>query len=78
DTKKIVVLHQDPKGCQDITIGQHIYDDTNKLVILHQGPNIAEDNHQEDGVVNEAVVLEPANQDEVVPEDDDEGFRTPT
>ncbi|KAJ8532944.1 hypothetical protein K7X08_015833 [Anisodus acutangulus] len=77
DTKETVVFHQDPKGCQDVTIGHQKDDDTNKIVVLHQGPNIAQDHRREDGVVNEEVIVQPA-ENEVVPEDDDDGFRTPT
>ncbi|KAK4342907.1 hypothetical protein RND71_038723 [Anisodus tanguticus] len=80
-TKKRIFLHQDLKGCQDITMGHQKDDDTKETVVFHQDPkgcpNIAQDHRREDGVVNEEVIVQPA-ENEVVPEDDDDGFRTPT
>ncbi|KAL3358025.1 hypothetical protein AABB24_015255 [Solanum stoloniferum] len=58
--KKIMVLQEDPKGCQGITM------DTNNIVILHQVPN--QDHRQEDGVVNETIVLQPVEDGDVVNE----------
>ncbi|KAK4730633.1 hypothetical protein R3W88_023621 [Solanum pinnatisectum] len=58
--KKIMVLQEDPKGCQDITM------DTNNIVILHQVSN--QDHRQEDGVVNETIVLQPVEDGDVVNE----------
>ncbi|KAH0635336.1 hypothetical protein KY285_035028 [Solanum tuberosum] len=58
--KKIMVLQEDPKGCQDITM------DTNNIVILHQVSN--QNHRQEDGVVNETIVIQRV-EDELVLED---------
>ncbi|MCD9646301.1 hypothetical protein HAX54_036032 [Datura stramonium] len=78
DANKIVILQQDPKGCQDITMDDKRDVGTNKIVILHQ--DIAQGGRrQEDNVVNETVVLQqPVDEDKVLPEDDDDGFKTPT
>lgn len=78
--KKIVILNQDSKRCQDITIMDHQkYDhDTNKIEILQQDhPKACQDitmDHQKDNDTNNIVISHQALQ----PEDDDDGFRTPT
>lgn len=72
--KKVVVLQQEPKGCQD--------DDTNKLETLQQVAKgcQGDDDHiaqeHQDGVINETIVTQSIENEVVV--DDDDGFKTPT